>query len=209
MDQPDPLPDLEALTSGAPLPREFYLQPTVKVARDLLGQLLVHDSPEGRTAGVIVETEAYLVDDPGSHAHRGRTPRNEVMFAAPGTIYVYRIYGVHWCLNAVTQPEGVPEAVLLRALEPVTGIDLMRQRRGRKRLTDLCSGPGKLCQALGVTGAHNRGDLTSPPLYIARWSEAAEHHVGRRIGLPPGQGDQAPLRFGVAGSPYLSKKIRP
>ena len=190
------------------LPRRFYLRPTVEVARGLLGQLLVHDQPEGLTASVIVETEAYLVEDPGSHAHRGRTPRNEVMFGPPGTIYIYRIYGVHWCLNVVTRPEGTPEAVLIRALEPVAGIDLMRRRRGVDRLRDLCSGPGKLCQALGLTDEFNRGDITSPPLFVARWNRGpAEHHVGPRIGLPPGKGDESPLRFGLAGSGYLSRRF--
>jgi DNA-3-methyladenine glycosylase len=180
----------------------------VEVARGLLGQLLVHDEPGGPTAGVIVETEAYLVGDPGSHAHRGRTPRNAVMFEAPGTIYVYRIYGVHWCLNVVTQPEGTPEAVLIRALEPVAGLELMRRRRGVARREDLCSGPGKLCQALGITGHYNRGDITTPPLFLARWSPGPpEYHVGVRIGLPPGHGEESPLRFGVAGSRFLSRRF--
>ena len=191
-----------------PLRRPFYLRPTVEVARGLLGQLLVHEEPGGVTAGVIVETEAYLVGDPGSHAHRGRTTRNAVMFERPGTIYVYRIYGVHWCLNVVTQPEGTPEAVLIRALEPVAGIEIMRRRRGVERLEDLCSGPGKLCSALGITDHCNRGDLTSPPLFVARWQQTpAEHHVGVRIGLPPGKGDEAPLRFGVAGSRFVSRRF--
>ena len=199
---------LKRLSRLSPLRRPFYLQPTVEVARGLLGQLLVHDEPGGPTAGVIVETEAYLVGDPGSRAHRGRTPRNAVMFDPPGTIYVYRIYGVHWCLNAVTQPEGTPEAVLIRALEPVAGLEVMRRRRGVTRLEDLCSGPGKLCQALGITDRYNNGDLTAPPLFIARWNkDTAEHHVGPRIGLPQGKGDEAPLRFGVAGSRFLSRKF--
>ncbi len=191
-----------------PLPRRFYRQPTVQVARGLLGQLLVHDELEGLTTGVIVETEAYLVGDPGSHAHHGRTARNAVMFARPGTIYIYRIYGVHWCLNLVTQPEGTPEAVLIRALEPVAGVDLMRQRRGVERPRDLCSGPGKLSQALGLTDAANWGDITSPPLFVAHWSRSlADHHLGPRIGLPPGQGDELPLRFGLTGSEYLSRRF--
>jgi DNA-3-methyladenine glycosylase len=198
------------LDPGGPaiLPRRFYLRPTVEVARGLLGRVLVHDQPGALTAGVIVETEAYLVGDPGSHAHRGRTARNAVMYEPPGTIYVYRIYGVHWCLNAVTQPEGTPEAVLIRALEPVAGIELMRRRRGVQRVEDLCSGPGKLCQALGITGHLNRGDLTSPPLFITqkRWTQV-EHHVGARVGLPAGKGDEAPLRFGVAGSRFLSRRF--
>ncbi len=190
------------------LSRHFYLQPTVQVARSLLGCLLVHAQPGALTAGVIVETEAYLVGDPGSHAHRGQTARNAAMFGPPGTAYVYRIYGVHWCLNAVTQPEGTPEAVLIRALEPAAGIDIMRERRGMQRLEELCSGPGRLCQALGITEALNQTELTSPPLFITRKRRRdVEYRVGARIGLPPGKGDQAPLRFGVAGSRYLSRRF--
>jgi DNA-3-methyladenine glycosylase len=193
---------------GPILPREFYLRPTVEVAHALLGQLLVHQQPEGLTAGLIVETEAYLVGDPGSHAWRGRTTRNAPMFGPPGTIYTYRIYGVHWCVNLVTQPEGVPEAVLIRALEPVAGIELMRQRRGVARLQDLCSGPARLCQALGITDALNWGDITSPPLWVADTGRPrGQVCVGTRIGLPIGKGHEAPLRFGLAGSPFLSRKF--
>lgn len=192
----------------ASLSRRFYLQPTVEVARSLLGRWLVHAQPGALTAGIIVETEAYLIGDPGSHAHRGRTARNAAMFGPPGTAYVYRIYGVHCCLNAVTQAEGTPEAVLIRALEPVAGLDVMRQRRGVGRLEDLCSGPGKLCRALGITEALNWTNLTSPPLFITRARRRdVEHRVGVRIGLSPGKGDETPLRFGVAGSRFLSRRL--
>lgn len=190
------------------LPRDFYLQPTVQVAQALLGQVLRHQQPAGPTAGIIVETEAYLQGDPGSHASRSRTRRNAPMFAGPGTIYVYRIYGVHCCLNVVTQPEGVPEAILIRALEPVAGLDLMRQRRGVDRLEDLCSGPGKLVQALGIGLEHNWGDLTVPPLYIADYGPpTVPVAVGRRIGLTADRGGEALLRFGLAGSKFLSRKF--
>lgn len=190
------------------VPRDFYLRPTVEVAQGLLGQVLIHRHPAGLTAGIIVETEAYLEGDPGSHASRSRTPRNAPMFARPGTIYVYRIYGVHCCLNVVTQPEGAPEAILIRALEPVAGLDLMRQRRGVNRPEDLCSGPGKLVQALGIGLEHNWGDLTSPPLYVADYAPAsAPVAVGKRIGLTADRGGEAALRFGLAGSKFLSRKF--
>ncbi|HEY3396273.1 MAG TPA: DNA-3-methyladenine glycosylase [Armatimonadota bacterium] len=190
------------------LPADFYLQPTVEVARGLLGQLLVHEQPEGATAGIIVETEAYLVGDPGSHAWRGQTQRNAPMYAAPGTIYVYRIYGVHWCLNLVTQPAGVPEAVLIRALEPVAGLDLMRRRRGRESLRELCSGPGKLTQALDIDDRYDGGDITSPPLTVRRGpGDPAEITSGVRIGIHPDRGGRELLRFGLAGSRYLSRRF--
>jgi DNA-3-methyladenine glycosylase len=192
-----------------PLPRKFYLQPTVAVARALLGRVLIHDQPLGLTAGLIVETEAYLADDPGCHAYRGRTPRNDPMFGEPGSIYVYQIYGVHYCLNLVTQPEGVPEAVLIRALEPLAGLELMRRRRGRTRLKDLCSGPAKLTEALGIDLTHNRGDATRPPLWVASDARRdGEVAAGRRIGLGSHQGAEAPLRFVLAASPFVSRRLR-
>lgn len=190
------------------VPRDFYLRPTVEVAQALLGQALVHQQPEGLTAGLIVETEAYLLGDPGSHAWRGRTARNAPMFGPPATVYVYRIYGVHWCVNLVTQPEGVPEAVLIRALEPVAGLELMRRRRGTTALHALCSGPGKLAQALGITEANNWGDATSSPLWVADTGQRVrEICAGARIGLPHGKGHDAVLRFGVAGSRFLSRRF--
>jgi len=151
----------------APLPAEFFTRATVEVARDLLGSLLRVRGDDGRwTAGRIVETEAYGgEDDPASHAGRGRTPRSEIMFGAPGVAYVYLIYGVHHCLNIVTGAEGQAGAVLIRALEPFTGLATMAQRRNVAAETrlhqNLCNGPGKLCQALGIDLAWNGTPLTS------------------------------------------------
>jgi DNA-3-methyladenine glycosylase len=194
------------LQPGRPIPRSFYLQPTETVARGLLGQLLVSQSPAGVTAGMIVETEAYLVDDPGSHAASVRTARNEPMFGGPGEVYVYLIYGLYHCVNVVTQPAGVPAAVLLRALQPTAGLALMRRRRSRAAREDLCSGPGKLAQALGIDLSHNRGDLASPPLSIWATVHRTESPLmGTRIGLTPDKGGEARLRFGFPGSEYLSR----
>ena len=158
------MPELEAH-----LERAFFERPTVDVARDLLGQVLVSVTPEGRTAGRIVETEAYLgADDPASHAARLRTGRVEAMWGEPGIAYVYRSYGIHAMLNVVTEPLGETGAVLIRALEPVIGVDLMRARRGLDNARLLCSGPGKLCQALGISLDMHGSDLvTSDKLWIS------------------------------------------
>ena len=200
----------ELARSLAPLPARFYLQPTVEVARKLLGCLLVHDTAGGLTEGRIVETEAYLAEgDAGCHAARGRTERNAPMFERPGTIYVYQIYGMHWCMNLVTQPEGTPEAVLLRAVEPLAGIETMRRRRGRRALKELASGPAKLTQAFDVGPRHNRGDITSGELHIAAAGGLPPSvTVTTRVGLSPGRGDELLLRFLVSGSPWVSRAAR-
>ena len=173
------------VTGPAPLPRDFYLQDTVSVARSLLGKLLIHSSPQGVISGRIVETEAYLCDDPACHASRGMTKRNEVMFGAPGHAYVYFTYGMHFCMNAVTQPEGIAEAVLVRALQPLEGIDLMRGFRGVQEVKNLCSGPGKLTQALGLNRAHNGVDLVESCLIVAGGEDIADEDVVQttRIGI--------------------------
>lgn len=151
------------------LPRDFYLQPTVDVAREILGCLLVHEDPvNGSLAGIITEAEAYCGEtDLGCHAKAGLTPRTEPLYGLPGHAYVYFTYGMHWLFNCVTQSEGEPQAVLIRAVEPIAGFSVIAERRGgqpRQRWTD---GPGKLAQALGIDAAHNRLDLCGPKAIIS------------------------------------------
>ena len=194
-----------------PLGRSFYLQPTLRVARALLGKVLVHETREGRTVGRIVEVEAYRGPrDRAAHSAGGRrTARNETMWGPPGHAYVYFIYGMHHCVNVTTQRPGVPEAVLLRALEPLEGIDLMRARRG---LADgpewrLCRGPGSLCQALGVTRTDDGTDLVAGPLRILDAPAIRTRLVARtaRIGVAyAGTDALRPWRFLVVGSSAVS-----
>ena len=197
--------------SARALPRRLYLQPTLRVARALLGKTLVHDGPEGRTAGRIVEVEAYRGPaDRAAHSSGGRrTPRNEVMYGPPGYAYVYFIYGMYFCMNVVCQPAGVPEAVLLRALEPLEGIALMRRRRGLPDGPEwrLCRGPGALCRALGITRAENGADLVRGPLRIVDAPPVPAARVARtaRIGVAYAGADAArPWRFLLRGSPAVS-----
>ncbi len=161
-----------------PLPRQFYNRDTRQVAMDLPGKVLVHEGEEGLSAGLIVETEAYLADDPACHASRGITARNKEMFGPPGIAYVYLIYGVHYCFNTVTREQGTGEAVLLRALKPLAGLELMRIRRGHGvKENRLCAGPGNLCRALGINKDHNGVPLWKAPLYI---TEPSPPEPGRR-----------------------------
>jgi DNA-3-methyladenine glycosylase len=195
---------------GPVLPRSFYDRETEVVSRELLGAVLECVTPEGTTAGVIVETEAYLGEhDPACHAAVGRTKRTSPLYGKPGTAYVYFIYGMYWCVNAVTRREGLPSAVLIRALEPVTGIELMRSRRPRARSeAGLCNGPGKLCLALGITGEQNGVTLQRPPLRVRTGISVPDHEVGvtPRIGIT--RAHDWPLRWLVADSPYASRSRR-
>lgn len=187
------------------LPRSFYQRDTVTVARELLGHYLVHHSADGLTAGRIVETEAYLQGDPACHASRGMTPRNRVMFGPPGHAYVYFIYGMYYCFNVVTREEGVGEAVLIRALEPAAGIALMKSRRRREKINELCSGPARLVQAMGITREHNGADLTREPLLICPGVITPAGIVTTtRIGIR--SGSELPLRFYLQESAFVSKK---
>jgi DNA-3-methyladenine glycosylase len=187
------------------LRREFFLKPTLKVARDLLGQRLVLiEGKEGRLAGLITETEAYVgSEDLGCHARAGKTRRNEVMWGPPGYAYVYFTYGMHWMLNFVTERDGFPAAVLIRGLWPVEGVKKMLQRRAVSRLGDLTNGPAKLCQALGIDGDWNGMDLCSSDskLFVEKGSAIAEKIVtnGPRVGLTsvPEPWKSMPWRFQV------------
>ena len=182
----------------------FYDRPVLEVARDLVGCVLTH----GECAGVIVETEAYHQAEPACHAYVGLTARTSTLFDRPGIAYVYRSYGVHALINAVWEPEGVGAAVLIRALEPVSGIELMRLRRGLEAERDLCSGPGKLTQALDIELVHNRGDLQAGPVVISvrprAWREVPIVS-DRRIGIT--RAIELPWRFCAAGSRYLSRGV--
>lgn len=173
----------------------------MEVARGLLGQVLVH----GDAAGRIVETEAYLgLKDLAAHSSRGVTPRTKVIFGKPGHAYVYFIYGMHECLNLVAEPEGEAGCVLIRALEPVAGIDTMRERRGRENIRDLCSGPGKLTQAMAITRAQNGLDVTRGELTVQQGlAEDLDIRVTPRIGIT--KSADWPLRFLIAGNPFVSK----
>lgn len=175
---------------------------TTRAARRLLGSLLVSTVDGAEASGVIVETEAYLGrDDPASHAFRGRTPRNDAMFGPPMTLYVYVSYGVHHCINVVTGENGDAGAVLIRALDPLSGREVMTFRRGRA--ADLCSGPGRLSQALGITMRHNRHDLSRPPVRLLSRPPVPDAEVGTsgRIGVSRAAG--RPLRFFVRGHPAV------
>ncbi len=184
--------------------RGFYDRPVLEVARELVGCLVSH----GECSGVIVETEAYHDSEPACHAFAGLTPRTRTLFGPPGVAYVYRSYGVHALLNAVCEPEGVGAAVLIRALEPLQGIDAMRRRRGVAPIRQLCSGPGKLTQALAIELAHNGGDLLRGPVVISRrpavWRDPAIS-VDRRIGIT--RAVELPWRFCLTGSRFLSRRV--
>lgn len=193
--------------------RSFYERDALTVAKELIGCLFVHHSPEGTTAVRLVETEAYLgPNDPGSHGYRGVTPRTEVMYGPPGRLYVYFTYGMHWCSNIVCGPDGECAAVLLRAGEPLTGIDLMHERRATSQERDVASGPARLAQAMGLAKAHNGATLLrGGHLWCAEDKETDTYRNGpvtqtSRIGLATGRGDTLPYRFVLAGHPHASRK---
>lgn len=177
---------------------EFFRRPSAIVARELIGVTVLVDG----VGGIITETEAYDPSDPASHSFRGETPRNRAMFAGPARAYVYRSYGIHWCLNFVCSDAG---AVLIRALQPTTGLDIMRERRGVMSETLLCAGPGRLTQALGITKAHDGQLLTRPPFALRLPLAASEVHIGRRIGIT--KAVETPWRFGLRGSRFLSRRF--
>jgi DNA-3-methyladenine glycosylase len=180
------------------LGKDFFARSVHEVAPDLIGVTLLVDG----VGGPIVEVEAYDHEDPAAHGYRGRTERNASMFGPAGHAYVYRSYGIHWCLNLVCEPPDVASAVLIRALEPSRGIDVMRARRGLDDPRLLCSGPGRLCQALGVTGAHDGLALDRPPFELGAREVSPEIAVGPRVGIT--KAAERPWRYGLAGSRFVS-----
>jgi DNA-3-methyladenine glycosylase len=183
----------------------FYRRPVLDVARDLIGCVVSHEA----ASGVIVETEAYHDSEPACHAFVGLTERTRVLFGPPGRAYVYRSYGIHAMLNAVCEPPGVGAAVLIRALEPAGGLELMRERRGLERLEDLCSGPGKLTQALGIGLDLNGSDLAAGPIVFSRrpraWRDVPVS-IDRRIGIT--KAAELPWRFSATGNRFVSRPVR-
>jgi DNA-3-methyladenine glycosylase len=185
------------------LTQQFFARSVHDVAPQLVGATLLVDG----VGGVIVEVEAYDHEDPAAHGYRGRTERNASMFGPPGHAYVYRSYGIHWCLNLVCEGEGVASAVLLRALEPTVGLDEMRARRGLENPRLLCAGPGRLCQALGVTREHDGLALDAPPFELYARKSEVDIAAAPRVGIQ--QAVERPWRYGLAGSRFLSRPLRP
>jgi DNA-3-methyladenine glycosylase len=194
---------LSARNGAARLSRRFYTRPTLEVAEALLGRLLVHEGTDGPVGGRIVEVEAYLgPDDPASHAVAGRTARNRSMWGEAGHAYVYFTYGMHHCLNVVTERAGFPAAVLIRALEPTVGVDVLRRHRPHLADRLLLSGPGRVCAGLGLAREHDGLDLTSGPLWIGRQRGACAVARGPRVGIRVGL--DRPWRLFVPGHPSVS-----
>jgi DNA-3-methyladenine glycosylase len=187
--------------AGERLTREFFARSVHEVAPELIGATLLVDG----VGGTIVEVEAYDQDDPASHGFRGRTARTASMFGSAGHAYVYRSYGIHWCLNLVCAEEDRAEAALVRALEPTSGVDAMRERRGLDAARALCSGPGRLCQALGITRVHDGLALDEPPFELLAREAEASLAIGPRIGIT--RAVEQPWRYGLAGSPFLSRRF--
>lgn len=190
------------MASARRLHRAFFARSVHEVAPDLIGATFLFKG----AGGVIVEVEAYHHTDPAAHSFNGPTERNAVMFGPPGFAYVYRSYGMHWCVNFVCEREGSASAVLIRAVEPTEGLAAMRRRRGVKDERMLCSGPGRLCQALGISRAHNGLALDRPPFELRARTDNPELAVGARIGIT--KAVDHPWRYGLAGSKFLSKPFR-
>jgi len=184
---------------GRPLTTKFFARSVHKVAPDLIGATILVDG----VGGIITEVEAYHHTEPAAHSFNGPTPRNMVMFGPPGFLYVYRSYGIHWCMNVVCEKEGSASAVLIRAIEPTHGIPAMRRRRGQRDERMLCSGPGKLCEAMGVSDKHNALPLDAPPIAMYARTRKPEIVSGIRIGLT--KAVELPWRYGLKGSKFLSK----
>jgi len=189
------------------LPSAFYARKTVAVARELLGHLLVSTVGGERCVARIVETEAYVgPHDSASHAFGWhRSPRNEVMYGRPGLLYVYFTYGMHWCANIVTEREGYPAAVLLRAAEPVEGVEVMRRRRGGVRDEEIASGPAKLAQALGIAGFLDGHAVTRPPLWVGGGEPVSARRRSRSVRVGVRRGDRRLLRFFEVGNRHVSR----
>jgi DNA-3-methyladenine glycosylase len=186
---------------GRRLTRAFFNRSVHEAAPELIGATLLVDG----VGGVIVEVEAYHHTDPAAHSYNGPTPRNRVMFGPPGFVYVYRSYGIHWCVNFVCEAEGSASAILIRAIEPTHGLDLMRQRRGLDDARALCSGPGKLCEALDITIAYNALPLDAAPFTLHARQTVPDVVSGVRIGIT--KAIDLPWRYGLKGSRFLSKKF--
>lgn len=188
---------------------DFFLEDTITIAKKLLGVTLTHKSKGGVTAGLIVETEAYLSsNDPACHASKGKNKKNEAMFGPPGTAYVYLIYGNHYCFNVVTSYKGTGEAVLIRALEPTIGVYLMKKRRSPKnKIGELTNGPGKLCQAMGITKENNKVDLLNSPLYIVGGEDYKknEHLIASSTRIGISKGKDKPWRFYIKNNKFISR----
>ncbi len=184
-----------------PLGRSSFARSVHEVAPELLGATLLVDG----VGGTIVEVEAYDPSDPSSHGYRGRTQRNSSMFGPPGHAYVYRSYGLHWCLNLVCEDEGIPSAVLVRALEPTAGLEVMRTRRRVDDPRLLCAGPGRLCEALAITRAHDGLPLDERPFLLLGRAAEPEIVAARRVGIS--RATDLLWRYGIAGSPFLSRPL--
>jgi DNA-3-methyladenine glycosylase len=193
------------MTSPAPprLTKAFFDRSVHAVAPELIGASLLVNG----VGGTIVEVEAYQHEDPAAHGFRGKTARNASMFGPPGHAYVYRSYGIHWCVNFVCEGEGIADAVLIRALEPTHGLATMRRRRGLDEERLLCAGPGRLCQALGISREHDGLPLDRPPFRLEPRTDEPELVRGPRVGIT--RATELPWRYGVAGSRYLSRALRP